>query len=153
MEFSQTGAKRCTSDNMERQDERGMSPIRFKNRGYNMSVLKTAILFLLGLSVASCLFQAGNAQIWNTLETVPKPNSQSTDTKLDKPTFGQTFKHQISRVDRDTGLTIDGGTPNLLNGTNIDLKKTIPTANPIYLVITKQVQIYQKLISRPKSIR
>jgi hypothetical protein len=26
-------------------------------------------------------------------------------------------------------LTIDGGTPDLLNGTDIDLKKTIPTVN------------------------
>jgi hypothetical protein len=25
----------------------------------------------------SCLFQTGNAQLWNPLETVPEPNSQS----------------------------------------------------------------------------
>jgi hypothetical protein len=60
-----------------------------------MSILKTAILFLLGSSMVSCLFQAGNAQIWNPLETVPKPNSQSTDNGSERNGTGEEVERDI----------------------------------------------------------
>ncbi len=83
-----------------------------------MSVLKTAILFLLGLSVVSCLFQAGNAQIWNPLETVPKPNSQSTDNESERNGTGEGVNESESSINRQTTTNLLKDTMTMKEQTN-----------------------------------
>lgn len=110
--------RKCISYPLERENGRDKSSIKFKNREYSISLLKVVIQSLMGIVMLLCLFQSGNAQLWNPLDVVPKPNSQFTGNEsqiqnLEKQEnrTGEGVGEKVSRIigDKDNSTSASAG--------------------------------------------